>query len=489
MKYHKLDRYAKMNPNKIGRDILYTLGAFLVFTGASYSIHVTLGRKLGPAEYGIFGIIISLITVIELFFFKGLRDTVTKYTSEFPHKARTIKHKSLRIQLIFALVLSGMYFLLSHHLAELLRDETLLPYIRLSVLLVPLLAINSIFLGYLSGRRLFAKRAIALCLYSFGKVLAVFILVFMGYGVRGAILGYVIGIFIGMTVAGIFSREESHTSQDFPSSRLILFALPIIFFSGALNLLMNLDLMCVKVLVDDVSAAGLYTSAMMMTKVPYIIFLAFSIALLPAISESTSTRNAELTAFYIRNSLRYLLILLVPIAFFLIAVPHEIMQLVYSDLYTAAGEVLSILIVGILFLTVISVLTAIITGSGRPQVSLAIVFFLVPLDLGLNIYLIPRFALQGAAAATTLTALIGLLMSAGYVKWKFHTLMELKSFLKIVGLGLVFYFVPRLLQASGPLLLVYALGLMVLYVGLLWGLKEIKSEDLSFLKGSLHTLN
>ena len=128
MKYHKLGLYAKMNPNKIGRDILYTLGAFLVFTGVSYSIHITLGRKLGPAEYGIFGIIISLITVIELFFFKGMRDTVTKYTSEFPQKARTIKHKSLRIQLVFALFLSGIYFLLSRHLAELLRDETLFPF-------------------------------------------------------------------------------------------------------------------------------------------------------------------------------------------------------------------------------------------------------------------------------------------------------------------------------------------------------------------------
>jgi len=470
---------------KLGKNLLLTLGAFMVFTVASYVIHIYLGRSLGPQDYGLFGVVISLLAVIEVFFFKGMRDTVAKYVSEFPEKSRTIKNQGLKLQLGFAGIIGALFFFLSPHIALLLRDESLTPYLRLAALVIPVMAVYTIFLGYLSGKGRFGQRALVVLIYCVVKVAAVFLLAYMGFGVKGAIAAYLIGALSGAMLSFYFARGRDKSFEDFPVSRMIAFALPIIFYSGAKDLIMNLDLMFVKVMLQENSAAGIYTAAMMLTKVPHVIFLAFAIILLPAVSKATSAGDAALTSRYIATALKYLLILLLPILFFLAAVPQEVMQLVYSDQYTAAGEVLAVLIFGISFMTVFSVLASVVTGAGRPRTAMTMVLVLVPLDVVLNLILIPRYALRGAALATTITCFLGMLIALLYVRQKFGSLMKLRSFLGILAASSLFFVGPYAVPLPGPLLILQGLILTGFYVLALFVLKEFSPRDFSFIRESV----
>jgi O-antigen/teichoic acid export membrane protein len=470
---------------KLGKNLSLTLGSFLIFTAASYVIHIYLGRSLGPEAYGVFGVVISLLAVIEVFFFKGMRDTVAKYAAEFPQKATAIKNKGLRIQAVFAVTLGACFFLLSPILAELLRDVSLTPYLRLVALVVPVVALHTIYLGYLSGIGRFGRRALVLAFYCVIKVMAVFVLVGAGYGVKGAIAAYLLGALFGLFLSIYITQGLEKTLEDFPASQMIAFALPIVFFSGAKNLLMNLDLMFVKVLIEENTAAGIYTAAMMLTKVPHVIFLAFTIILLPAVSRATAAGDIAQTSGYISKSLKYLLILLLPLLFFLAAAPDEVMRLIYSAQYTAAGEVLAVLIFGISFLTVFSVLAAVITGSGRPQVALAMVLVLVPLDVILNWLLIPLYAIRGAALATTWTCLLGMLMAVVYVRSRFGPFLKLKSLMGILVPSFVFFLGPYLVPVSGPLLILQGMMLAGIYAAALFAVKTISFQDFAFIRESI----
>jgi len=113
---------------------------------------------------------------------------------------------------------------------------------------------------------------------------------------------------------------------------------------------------------------------------------------------------------------------------------------------------------------------------------MALALALLPLDFLLNLFLIPRFGLSGAAAATTLACLAGFIVSAFFVQKKFGRLMRGNSLLKILLSSFLLYIVTRLWPVSGWTLVPYGLGLFTSYIVLLTLLKEIRREDLKLFR-------
>jgi stage V sporulation protein B len=466
----------------MGKDTLYMIFAQMVFIASATAVHIGMGRILGPEPYGEFGVIMSLLAVLEVFLARGIRDSVTKYTAEFPEKSQAIKRRGLTIEAIFGGFVFLLYILTAKPIALVFHNINLARPLRISALIIPFIALYSVLIGHLSGRRMFGKRALAMNVQSIGKVAGVYILALMGFGLQGAVSGYVISYVLALLAAFYFSREIRQESEAFPASKLLFFAIPIVVFSGILSLLMNLDIFFVKTLVKEAQAAGYYTSALALTRAPYLVFYAFAITLLPIISQLTSSNRLQEASRYVNKSLRFLLILLVPLTFFTNALSGPIIQWVYSSRYLPAAGPLSILIFGITFLTFFSVLTAVITGSGKPKTSMALALAVLPIDFLLNLLLVPRFGLSGAAAATTLTSLAGMIAAALVVQKEFGVLLSGPSFLKVLLSSFVFIVIPRLWPVSGWSLIPYGLGLFGFYLLLLILLREISRDDLDLFR-------
>ena len=466
----------------MGKDILYIILAQILFIASGYAVHIGMGRILGPERYGEFGVIMSLLAVLEVFLVRGMRETVTKYTAEFPGKTPAIKKQALKIEAIFGGILFLLFFVSAKPVALAFHDLNLAPSLRTSAFIIPLIAIYSVYIGTLSGQRMFGKRAISMNVQSLGKVAAVYFFTLLGFGLQGAIGGYIVSYVLALIAALYLSRDTPKEDGVFSARQLISFAIPIVIFSGALSLLMNMDIFFVKTLIKEGQAAGFYTSALALTRAPYLVFYAFAITLLPVISQLTSTNQLQEASRYINLSLRLLLILLAPLVFFTSGLAGPIIRLFYSSRYLPAARPLSILIFGVMFLSLLSVLAAVITGIGKPKISMALALALLPLDFLLNLFLIPRFGLSGAAAATTLTCLAGFIVSAFFVQKKFGRLMRGNSLLKILLSSFLLYIVTRLWPVSGWTLVPYGLGLFTSYIILLTLLKEIRREDLNLFR-------
>jgi len=466
----------------MGKDTLYMILAQVFFSASSTAVHIGLARILGPEPYGEFGVIMSMLAVLEVLLAKGIRDSVTKYTAEFPERSPAIKRQGLTIAAIFGGLVFVLYILTAKPIALAFHNANLTRPLRISALIIPLISLYSVLIGHLSGKRLFGRQALAMNIQSLGKVAGVYILALVGFGLQGAVSGYVVSYVVALLAAFYLSREPRQESDAFPASQLLSFALPIVGFSILLSLLMNLDIFFVKTLIKEGRAAGFYASALALTRAPYSVSSAFAITLLPVISQLTSSNRLQEASRHINKSLRYLLILLVPLAFFTNGLSGPIIQLVYSSRYLPAAAPLSILIFGVTFLTLFSVLAAVINGSGMPKTSMALACAILPLDFLLNLLLIPRFGLSGAAAATTLTSLAGVIGAALVVRKKFGALMSGASFLKILLSSAVFIVIPRLWPASGWSLILYALGLFGIYLLLLVLLREITRDDLNLLR-------
>ncbi len=465
----------------LGRGTLYLMVAQVVFLISGYLIHIGLGRYLGPREYGIFGVIIALITTINIILTSGMPQAVSKFIAENEKLALAIKNKALKIHGIFILIIFALYFLLADQIADLLNDPCLVPYIRLSAFIIPGYAFYSIYLGCLNGLRYFGGQAKTSIIYSMAKVFGVFTLVLFGLRINGAIFGYLIAPLIGLVVGRHYMNIKNR-GGNFKTERIIRFAIPVIIFSVAATLLTSIDIFSVKSMLMDDAEVGFYNAASVLAKLPYFILGVLGSTLLPSISRSTSRGDRKQTQVYIRNSLRYLLIILIPVILLISATSKELISLLYSSVYIPGASALSILIFGQGFLTIFMIIATIITASGKPQISMGIVLLLVPIDLILNIILIPMYRLEGAAMATTISIFIGLVIAGGYVLKRFGVLMEFISFIKISLASIIIYLIVLNISISDFLLPIGYMVLTGIYLLILILLKEINKEDIKTIK-------
>ncbi|MEA1999447.1 MAG: oligosaccharide flippase family protein [Euryarchaeota archaeon] len=58
------------------RGTIYLMAAQAAFVASGYAIHIGLARLLGPSEYGIYAVVISLMTMVNLILTTGIPQAV-----------------------------------------------------------------------------------------------------------------------------------------------------------------------------------------------------------------------------------------------------------------------------------------------------------------------------------------------------------------------------------------------------------------------------
>jgi len=463
----------------MGRGTIYLMAANVALLLAGYIIHFGLGRILGPEEYGLFGVILSLMTTINIVLASGFPQGASKYIAEDDSQTGSIVRYANRAQLVFSVMLFALYFGLAGVIANLLNDSTLTPYIRYSALVIPAYAFYSIYgAGYLNGMRQFGNQAIALTASSIVKVGVVLVLVLLGFGVKGAIGGYFVAAVVGFLLSWKLWKPVKNSGANFAWRKMVSFGIPVTLFAMTVFLLMNIDLFVVKAISGGKDEVGYYTSAATISKSTYFIFAGLAMTLFPSISKSTSINDMELTGSYIRQSMRYMLMLLIPGILLISATSGDLLTLFYSSVYIEAARPLSILVFGLGFITIFFVLANVIMGSGRPRITLGIASLLMVIDILLNIFLISRYELIGAACATTITGFIGMSAAMVYVLWRFKALVSAKSAIKICLASVLIYAIVLMIPTSPVWLPVIYICMFALYAGILLLLKELGREDL-----------
>lgn len=468
----------------LARGTLYFIFVQIIFLASSYIIHAGLGRFLGPAAYGIFGVVIAVMSLINILLTTGVPLAGSRFIAMANESMTAIKKATVNLQTISSLVVFALYFLISPFIADMLGDPALTNYIRASTFVIPVYAFNSLYGSFLNGLRLFGKQSVIMFVSSVAKVAGAIGLVILGYAIYGAIAGYLLGPLAGMVIGWYYLRgmEEDpgkrSNTEDFPVRKIIDFALPVIVFSFALLFLMSIDLFFVKrILVEDVQA-GYYTAASTLSKFPYYILTGVGVAIFPAISKSTAAQDAAQTGKYIRESMRYLVLLLLPSVFIISGSSDSLVQLFYSDKYASASYPLAILTFGLAAFTLFSTLATVINAAGRPGIPMIMTVALIPVAVALNWLLIPVYHLEGAAIATTITGLLSLMLSCAYVMKMFGVIMEVASFIRILFASLFVYAITLVIPVTGLILPIWYAFLFGIYLGILVLIKEFNKYDL-----------
>lgn len=449
-------------------------GTFLV---TSYFMHIVLGRYLGAAEYGLFGVVLYVAIMIRTLVGSGLPWAVARYVSAEPERAEEILRKGMVLQVSLGALISVTFFLITPTLARVLGDEKLIPLLRI-VSPIPLFyGLFVLIVQYYNGLRRYTPQSVCLAVYYLLRAGLVVSLTVVGMRVFGAVTGLV----AASGIAGFFTfitRTTGENKRSFPASTLIHFSVPLTIGSIALALVMDLDLMFVKKMVPDTLSTGHYTSAKALARVPLFIFLALASALYPAVSNAFSTGDWFKLRLYIRKANRMLLMALLPLTILVIWNSTEIIRIVFGNEYVEGAPALRWLICSFSILGLFIVHKTIITGCGSPIISSVLTLLLLPLCLFFQLTFIPIFGLLGAAMASTLTSMIGACCSLVILYKKFKAGFHLSSTLRILTAGSLMLVLDVMLTWLGLALILKLTVLTVCYLIALGALGELRRGEI-----------
>ena len=232
--------------------------------------------------------------------------------------------------------------------------------------------------------------------------------------------------------------------------KLLHYAWPMTLFLIAYEFLITIDLYLVKGILRDDRLTGLYNGAITVGRIPYFLFYALTIIILPAVSKSTSSENHADTKKLISQSLRLMVMFLLPIAILMSVYSQPILQIFYGKKFLDAAAPMSILMSGVTFLTIFYVMAFALNGAGKVKAPMSIAFVGLATNIILSYFLIQKYALVGAAVATSVTSFVAMVLVLAYSYGYFGYLFKLSSFLKILSASVIMYLFIFCLS-EGPL--------------------------------------
>jgi O-antigen/teichoic acid export membrane protein len=180
----------------------------------------------------------------------------------------------------------------------------------------------------------------------------------------------------------------------------IPFALTSLFY----NVYYSIDIVMITTMVGDY-ANGIYTSAYKLIYVLSLFYTVYVAVVFPIMSKFFKNEKKLLSVSF-EKSVKYLTLITVPIAIFIVFYSNDIITLLFGSKYSAAGSVLEILIWSVCFLFINGACSILLNASHK-EFSVTKIYAIAALfNIILNFILIPKYSFIGASIATVLSEIL-----------------------------------------------------------------------------------
>lgn len=396
----------------MGRDTLYTLLAQVAFLASSYALQISMARWLpSAADYGRFGVLLSIITLARTVLSTGIPQAVTRFVAAEPGMAEGIYRRGALLQLTGAAIVWITFIVLTPLLARFFGDQELGSLLLLASPLLLLMAFYQVNLGYISGKLRFGFQAQLTTTYSIGRYVVSALLVLGGLGVSGAVCGQLISTAL-VALLSYRAIPRSGPPSSIQRRQFLNFSWPLVLVSFGISALLNLDLLLLGRHFPASDSVGFYSGAVNLGKAPYFVLSAVSTTTMPVLARLHAEGELAELRRTLSKQLRFLLLGALPSAGLLAVTSAEMLPMVYGKSYAVAAPALSVLALSSCTLSVLVVLASAITACAKPHLSMLLVLICLPAQALFGTLLIAEYGMLGAAASNVLATSCGLLVAA-----------------------------------------------------------------------------
>lgn len=355
---------------RLASGVAVITGAKAWFVISGYAIYFGLTRLLGPERFGLYAVVISIVSVLNNVLIAASLQTVARFVARDGDRAGAVWRQAMRVQLVVGGALFALLVASAPWIGAWFRDPELVAPLRIAASIVFAYSLYAVNVGFLNGRRHFPKQAGLDATYSTFKVTFILGAVWLGLGVAGAAGGFALAAFTVLGISFLVMRREERPDGTFDPRELVGFGGWLLGLTLVANLVLSADLWVVKRLTAPAEAnatAGLYRAALTLAQLLYQMLIPLVLVVFPNLARLGDQADPAAAQRILRGALRYLSVTLIPAAAILAVSGGDLVALLYGEAYRRGGEWLGLLAPAYACWTVAYLLGSALAGAGRPR--------------------------------------------------------------------------------------------------------------------------
>ena len=476
-------------------------GAGIGFAGAmfgtaiGYLSRMVIARYLGPEDYGLISLGFAAMIIATTLSLMGLSSGVQRYVAYYRGKGDEGRIKgtiisALKITVPMSLFFMGVVFFGADWIAiHVFHEKELTPVLTIFAIGIPFWAMTAVLNSVSIAFQQIKYHAYTMYLFkdSF-KLVAIVCLLAAGYGVIGAAVGWILAV-VGMSILSFYFLEKkvfpifSGAAKSIPMDKeLYYFSFPLIFV-GILSMITGWTDTFMLGYFCTFTEVGVYNAALPTSNLLGVVLSPIGMIFGPVIvGLYAKNRIDDLRQTY-SSVTKWIFTIVFPGFLLMVLFSERILIILFGDAYVSGSTALGILAFGVLITAMVGPASSVITTYGRTKIIMWCSFFGALVNVGLNLFLIPIYGINGAAVATgfslALTTILHLVFAYkiggvqpfgwGYVK---------PLFASIVAVAVVYVMVQYVIGVSVISLVVMLFVFGLLYFILLLLMKGFDEGDL-----------
>ncbi len=371
-----------------------------------YVIVMVITRFVSPSVYGLWVLATSVILFMQVFANLGLPLAIDYFVPQYLEDDEPGKAKGVIVQVTTTVLVTSSLVALaiaytSAEIAAFFQEPPLEFALLLLAVTVPMLAIYNILLtSFYSIKKLQYRVIMRDLVRPIVRFTVTTGLLLIGFGLIGLVVGYVVGLFIAITIgAMIFTYKAwevmSATLEPVSNWPLFKYSVPLAMTSVVFVLMGHVDYFVLGFFLDS-DDVGIYRVGYMLGSGLMIIFNSLSPVFKPLIAETRDDRDLVEERF--RVAARWIAGITFPFAIIISLGAGSFLAVLYTPQYAEASGVVALLAMAFLFnVTFGGPDGSLLQGMGYSRIVFVNTAVLFGTNFGISVLLVPLYGINGAA--------------------------------------------------------------------------------------------
>lgn len=428
---------------KVAKNTSYYTIALIIQKIISFGYFSYLAVQIGAENLGKYTFALSFTTIFAVLIDLGLASVVTREVAKYKERAG----EYLTAVLAVKIPLSLLTYLIVVGLINLMGNPAITrQLIYLSGIIMIIDSFTLTFYSIFRGFHNLKVESLGTIVFQILVAGSGIMLVQITHDVRILILAVLFGSAFNLIYSLILLIGKLKIKLSLKPDKTLFKSLMIITIPFALAGIFTrvygyIDSVFLHQFVSD-QAVGHYSIPYKITFALQFIPLAFVAALYPAFATFFNDSKERLKQTF-QKSFIYLSMIAVPITFGIASLADKVILHIYSEAYLASITPLRILIAGLPFLFINFPLGALLNACNRQTRNTVNIGIIMVINVVLNLILIPKYSVIGAAASSTFSTILMFLLQL-YVAGKIVKMDAgylIKQLAKVIFAGVIMYLV------------------------------------------------
>ncbi len=471
----------KKSYQKTVYDTLVNAGSEFILLPLLFIRMPILTKNLTTAEYGIWGLIFTTCSMSLTITSLGLGSAMSRFlpSAKSSNQIREGFYSVLLLKLFISTVLAFIFLIFSQFISSNFFDNNY-ELVKITSLLIIITTIQPVYFRLLKIIRKIKILSFCKILEGYGAVFLYSLLLFKGYGLISILYAYIILklSIVLILIYNINSRYKFKWPSFSEIKSYFKYGLPTIPSSASFWIVNLSDRYIITFLLGSTSL-GVYSAAYTIGSIPYMLSNLINFIMLVSLSKLYDDGEIDKVKTQLSYAAKYFFAIIIPFIFGSIICSKEILQILTTDEISMRGwYIIPIISSSYLFLGVYSLLNFTLLLNKKTKVLAYAWIIAMPINIILNLVIIPYFELLGAALTTALSYFIAMCITAHFSLKELTFPVDIKFIFKSIFSSLVMVLFLIFYSPVGlPKIMFSILFALIIYFTILIALKGFNKKE------------